>query len=263
MAKKEKSADRAKDKKKPKKGNSRSKAESKGKTRGKGKSKDRSKGKASNQSKGKAKKSSRGKSQDRSKGKEQVKAESGGRTKGKSREQVKAKSEGKSKGRPKDKSKEKSRGKDKTKDSQRSQDEELNQTRSGIADKVSQGVTAAAQRRWKQVAVRLGLEEQITAVAAWDGSSTPPILTGFSFVRHVESDARDLVCAGTSVHMTQGVIVERQDGKSFLTGRGVAAKFLGLQVPWKDRASAGQRALSAHERVELGQPEAQGAARSS
>lgn len=235
----DKAKEKAKGKVKPKKGNGRSKAESKGKTRGKakGKSKDRSKGKARDQSKGKAK----------------------GRSKGKTREKAKAKSGGKSKG--KGKAKARSKGNGKTKDIKLGRDEEPNLGQAGPADKVSQGVTVAAQRRWKQVAARLGLEKGIAAVAAWDGSGAAPILTGFSFVRHVESDARDLVCAGSSVTMTQGVIVEREDGKSFLTGRGVAAKFLGLQVPWKNRANAGQRALSTQERLELGQPEAQGAAR--
>ena len=223
--------ERAKGKVKPKKGKGRSKAKSKGKTRGKakGKSKDKSKARAGDQSKGKAKDKAKGKTR------EKVKAESGGKSKGKT--------------------------KGKAKDSKLDQDEEPNRVPARPADEISQGVTAAAQRRWKQVAARLGLEKGIAAVAAWDGSSAPPILTGFSFVRHVESDARDLVCAGSSVTMTQGVIVEREDGKSFLTGRGVAAKFLGLQVPWKNRANAGQRALSTQERLELGQPEAQGAAR--
>ena len=54
--------------------------------------------------------------------------------------------------------------------------------------------------------------------------------------------------------MTQGVVVQREEGRLFLVGRGVAKKYLGLQVPWKNRANAGRRFLTPLEREALGQP---------
>ena len=155
--------------------------------------KKKSKGKARDKAKEKAKpKKGNGRSKAESKGKTR------GKAKGKSKDKSKAKAGDQSKG----KAKAKSKGNGKTKDIKLGRDEEPNLGQAGPADKVSQGVTVAAQRRWKQVATRLGLEKGIAAVAAWDGSGAPPILTGFSFVRHVESDARDLVCAGSSVTNT-------------------------------------------------------------
>ena len=193
----------------------------KAKTKGKGKGKDPTK----NTDKGKGKEKKKGK----------------GKVKVKSQKKTKPGPMAKSAGKRKLKSK--------------GEAEVLDNTASVKTPKISSGFS---QRRWKQVAGNLGLESHIAHVSRWDGHSTPPVLTGFAFVRHVESDHRDLKCAGTSVNMTQGVIVRREDGKLFLTGRGVTEKYLGIQVPWKNRANAGERLLSAREREELGQPEATG-----
>jgi hypothetical protein len=243
------------------------KSKGKDKRKGKGKTQGKDKAKGKGESKGKAREKSKGKA--RKKSKEKAKERSGGRAKGKPKDKVKKKSKVRAKGKPKDKREKRSKGKDKGKPKgkakakgKRKAQEKEPAKGEDLEDPVEvelteqpapEVVTTPALRRWRRVAARLGSEEQIAAVTAWDGSGAPPILTGFSFVRHVESDARDLRCAGTLVRMTQGVIVQRADEKSFLLGRGVAGKYLGLKMPWKDRANAGKRGLSAQERKALGQ----------
>jgi hypothetical protein len=216
-----------------------------GKTEGKGKRKAKGKGKRKAGAKGKAKAEAKGKRKAGAKGKRKAGAKGKAKAEGKGKGKGKRKAE--AKGKRKDEAKKKGKGKDKAKVESEGEDK----------SEVAQAVPKFAQRRWKQVANKLGLERHIVAASEWDGQGDPPLLTGFTFVRHVESDARDLKCAGTAVTMTQGVIVKREDGKLFLTGRGVAQKFLGLQVPWKSRANTGQRFLTALEREDLGQPQAQ------
>ena len=211
--------------------------------------------------KGKAEQKNKGKkeSKDTTKLRAKDKPRVGAKGTGKGKAKIKGKDKNKPKrkikvtGKAKGEGKTKAGGKDRVKDKAKAEvaDKEVGAEAPRIA-------SIFVQRRWKQVAGNLGLENHVAAVSRWNAYDAPPILTGFTFVRHIESAARDLKCAGTSVTMTPGVVVRREDGKLFLTGRGVTAKFLGIQVPRKNPADAGKRFLTAQEREELGQPEAQG-----
>jgi hypothetical protein len=261
--------------KKKKKEKAEAKAKVEAEAKGKGKPKDKDKDKAKAEAKGKGKAKGKEKKKAKDKGKPEAK------DKGKGKDKKKAKAEAEAKGKPKGKDKGKGKGKGKAKAEAQAQRVKPDQIAMQIvtpedldppdataeepAEAPADANTAhterappvrarPAQRRWERVAARLGLEQHARAIAGWDGQGDPPPLSGFSFVRHVESDARDLRCAGTARTLTQGVIIQREDDKLFLVGRGVAQTYLGLAVPRKDRANAGQRFLTPLEREALGQP---------